>query len=258
MAVHIFKRRINYDYYIPASARTRLNTDFASQLNYGSFQDHKSWRGIEGEITFRQGSGPEEETLVIHGDFDSYPLLHEMQENLPQSGVKTGMQKPNNSQLVFNVDSDGLLTLSQESGTPSVTFNKNDGIVLPTGTSAQRGPDVTGTLRFNTTLDNLELRTSTEWRPIVQSELIELNGSLSPSSWNTLTATASRTIKYAQLIHRNGPTTYLNVNPHINSYQVIWFGDNIIVQYQGNDVGFYDSSGNVDQSNADLYVFVSY
>jgi hypothetical protein len=67
----------------------------------------------------------------------------------------------------------------QPTGTGLVTIDTTTGLVIPTGNTAQRpSPEVTGTVRFNTTTSRVEVYDGTEWDQVGQGAVTNqtLNG----------------------------------------------------------------------------------
>lgn len=274
MAVHIRKRRIDFiELYTPVSARD----GYSNQVNYGSRSDHEAWSGLEGETTFQTG-GPEDETLVIHGATGSYPLLHEKQENLPRDGVVTGMEKPQNSELRFKADEVEIVSLENQNGDLAArildlelvqsggigriaVFNQSEGLQLPKGSTAER-PNTpnSGTIRYNTSSDLLELYSSGSWESVARSEKIRMSGGMSNSGWNVLSVSTPREPVMATLVYKNGNREWI-VNPSLNSFQIHIQGNSVVVYFSGDNLTYYNgTSTGVDNniSGSDLWVHVVY
>jgi hypothetical protein len=119
------------------------------------------------------------------------------------SGAVLGNLTISNTTISANI-ANATITI-QPTGTGLVTIDTTTGLVIPTGNTAQRpSPEVTGTVRFNTTTSRVEVYDGTEWDQVGQGAVTNqtLNG-----DGSTITFVLDRTTTTAAaLVILNGIT----------------------------------------------------
>jgi len=162
---------------------------FANIINYGTTEEHNDFIGFDYEITYDS----DKNTLVLHKNKQKYYILKENQDNIPSSGVNTGLIKSDDGTKLFvtcnnkkqiMIDENGNVAINAESANSVFYINGEDAIKIPAGTISAR-PVISeiGMIRYLTDTDQLEFYSgvSGEWIPFAGRNSYSIK--IGPLSW---------------------------------------------------------------------------
>ena len=110
--------------------------------------------------------------IVIGGKYFTDMLDHTRGVLTANSALITDVNSKLNNIKIDNIDIDGNTISSTDingnivfspNGTGYVSIAGTNGLVIPSGTTAQQGPAVTGSIRFNTTSSQFEGYSGSNW-----------------------------------------------------------------------------------------------
>ena len=128
----------------------------------GTTTQHSTFTGLEGEITI----DTTKDTAVVHDGLTAggLPLLREDLANNTEVVTKTGTQTLTNKTLTSPVINTptlvtpvlGVATATSVTVSGVVGTSATDALVLPSGTTGQRGASTAGKIRYNSTTSSFE------------------------------------------------------------------------------------------------------
>jgi len=170
--------------------KTSIYKSFANIINHGTTEEHNGFLGFDYEITYDSSKN----TLVLHKNKQKHYLLKENQDNIPSSGVNTGLVRSEDGTKLFvtcngkkqlMIDENGNVGINSESATSVFYINGEDAIKIPAGTISARpvNPEV-GMIRYLIDKDQLEFYSgvSGNWLPFAGRNSYSIK--IGPFPWN--------------------------------------------------------------------------